>query len=213
MKQSMWRNVSVLAGKALAMTAVAAALAVAIPGDPVAAQGPKFVPGVGLVGGSETGGSAFDKTKFPQDRAALETAELRADFPKLGDDFEVMAPASKDYNAFSYITGDQTHWVNPEMGTPDAPLARIDQIFAAAGFTRTTGLDFGLEAGKQKAVLYASLNPDGTIKEITSAALQEHDGTWSSKLGSMALIRHHDPDALDGPVYGMPIAVYVRAAK
>jgi hypothetical protein len=36
------------------------------------------------------------------------------------------------------------------------------------------------------------------------------DGTWTSKLGKMAVIRHATPDSLDGPDYGQPVAVYVR---
>src|SRR5437016_5479833 len=56
------------------------------------------------------------------------------------------------------------------------------------------------------------LAPDGTVKEITHAALQEPDGSWASKLGNLPLIRHANPYAVDGPTYGVPVATYVRRA-
>jgi len=62
-------------------------------------------------------------------------------------------------------------------------------------------------------VVYALRRRDGSIKEVTHAALQLRDGTWTSKLGKLALIRHRTPQDLDGPSYGVPIAVYVRAKK
>jgi hypothetical protein len=211
MKQSMGRVLAGLLGKALALLAVVAALAGAVPGDPAAAQAPKFVPGVGLVAGSTTG-SGFDKTKYPVDRIALETPELRADFPKLGENFEVLGPQTKDYNCIAHTLGLHDKWVNPVTGPADNPMAPMDALYAQAGYTRVPGLDFRLEPGKQKVVVFATLNADQTVQEITHGTIQEKDGTWTSKLGSMALIRHADPDALDGPVYGRPIAVYVRAA-
>jgi hypothetical protein len=43
--------------------------------------------------------------------------------------------------------------------------------------------------------------------------VQEPDGTWMSKLGALALIHHATLEALRGPVYGTPVAVYVRPAN
>jgi hypothetical protein len=45
------------------------------------------------------------------------------------------------------------------------------------------------------------------------APVQERDRTWTSKLGQLALIRHATADALSGPTYGQPVAVYVRARR
>jgi len=36
------------------------------------------------------------------------------------------------------------------------------------------------------------------------------DGSWSSKLGSLPLIRHLRPDDVAGPTYGAPYVLYVR---
>jgi type VI secretion system secreted protein VgrG len=86
----------------------------------------------------------------------------------------------------------------------------MDLRYRAHGFTRAQTRDCDPQPGKHKVVLYALRNADGTIREVTHAAWQEDDGTWSSKLGQGALIRHETPDALCGPLYGDPIAVYVQ---
>ena len=54
-----------------------------------------------------------------------------------------------------------------------------------------------------KVVLFA-VNRDGKA-EITHACRQLPDGTWSSKLGSLPLIRHLKPDDVAGPTYGAPV--------
>ena len=46
--------------------------------------------------------------------------------------------------------------------------------------------------------------------EPTHGARQLFDGSWSSKLGNLPLVRHLEPSDLDGGVYGVPIAVYTR---
>jgi hypothetical protein len=79
-------------------------------------------------------------------------------------------------------------------------------------YQRTSSLDLGNNPNLQKIAVYATRQPDGTIKEITHAALQEADGSWASKLGHLPLIRHADPYAVDGPMYGVPVATYVRDA-
>ena len=40
------------------------------------------------------------------------------------------------------------------------------------------------EPGLEKVVVYATLNPDATINEVTHAAHQEGDGTFTSKPSS-----------------------------
>ena len=60
----------------------------------------------------------------------------------------------------------------------------------------------------EKIVIYGK-RKDGRLK-ITHGALQLHNGRWSSKLGQGPLIVHVKANAVSGPSYGKPIAVYYR---
>jgi hypothetical protein len=72
-------------------------------------------------------------------------------------------------------------------------------------------MDYSLAPGWQKVVVYAKLRAaDSQITEVTHAALQMADGSWTSKLGGSALIRHWSPQVLNGALYGEPVAVYAR---
>ena len=85
-------------------------------------------------------------------------------------------------------------------------------MYRAKGYGRVKGLDLSVTTGVQKVVVYATMT-NGRIASVTHAAVQERTGTWTSKLGKLALIRHRTPEALNGPVYGQPVAVYIRAAR
>ncbi len=150
------------------------------------------------------------KGKFPEERAFLEGGEGQQLFPHLGSAFEVLGPATWDYNCIAHSLGWNNQWMNPQTGPANEPLAIMDLKYQVQGFARSATLDLDWEPGKQKVVLYALKHVDGSIREITHAALQESSGTWSSKLGQGPLIRHETPQALCGPVYGEPVAVYVK---
>ncbi|QEL15769.1 DUF7689 domain-containing protein [Limnoglobus roseus] len=151
----------------------------------------------------------MDKTKFPDQRFDTDPSIKKA-FPKLGDNYEVEAPATEDYNCIAHTLGDHGNWVNPETGPKANPLSEMDKKYEALGYKRATGMDTSLEPGTEKVVVYATKNPDGTIKDVTHGAIQRPDGTYSSKLGSMPQIRHENPEALSGPAYGEPVAVYTK---
>jgi hypothetical protein len=147
----------------------------------------------------------MDTTKYPEERARLSPL-----FPRLGHDFEVVKPSDESYRAFHHVFGDYQKFVSLQTGPADAPLSHIDGMFREAGYSRLPGFDTRVEAGKQKAVLYCTLNPDGTIKEIKSAALQEADGTYTMKVGTLGLIRFKSLEQFRGLTYGVATAVYVR---
>ena len=71
-------------------------------------------------------------------------------------------------------------------------------------------LNFSRVSGYEKVVLYGKVNSMGQVTEFTHQARQLQDGTWTSKLGAAAMIRHVTPDTLDGNLYGVPVAVYYR---
>lgn len=136
--------------------------------------------------------------------------EFSPRFPHLLTNFEVLEPPGKHYNCIAHSMGIHNRWINPQTGPAAWPFGPMDQLYQPLGFHRLPTLDLSLKKGVQKIVLYALKNPDGTIKEVTHAALQEKDGVWSSKLGQLPLIRHITVEALNGPNYGEAVAVYVR---
>ena len=140
------------------------------------------------------------------------SATLQANFPSLGPNFRVIGEATKQYNCISYSLGIYDRWTNPETGPADDPLCYMDRLYATVGYQRTPGFDCHVEPGVEKVVVYATLNLDGTIHAVTHAARQESDGTYTSKLGQMPVIQHETPEALRGPSYGLPVAVYARPA-
>jgi len=147
------------------------------------------------------------KQELMQDRG------IQEGFPRLGGNFEVIGEGTRRYNCIAHSLGIHDHWVNPETGPADAPFSAMDRMYARLGYTREKDLNWKLEKGMEKVVLYATLNPDGTINQVTHAAHQEADGSFTSKLGSMPLIRHPTPNELRGNIYGLPVAVYERPIK
>ena len=136
-------------------------------------------------------------------------AQVSQNFPRLGLTFDLIGPATDKVNAFGDVLG-LSQWVNPEAGTTDDPLAGMDRLFDQYRYQRIADLDLSVQAGVEKIVVYVTVNPDGTVKEVAAAAHQEPDGSWTAKIGSMAKIRFTDPTQLQGTTYGLPFVVYVR---
>jgi hypothetical protein len=132
-------------------------------------------------------------------------------FPQLMSNFEVLAAPTKVYNCIANSLGYHDRWVNPITSSGSNKLAGMDQLYAAQGYQRMSTLDFSLQKGYQKVVVYATV-VNGVIKEVTHAAIQMSDGAWSSKLGANALIKHISPNDVAGGLYGIPVAVYIRRA-
>jgi type VI secretion system secreted protein VgrG len=163
-----------------------------------------------LLGGASAARAA-DEGRYEEVKQHLtHDAGLQKGFPRLGGNFEVIGGATKGYNCIAWSLGVTDHWVNPETGPDFAPLKYMDRLYAERGYSRERDLNWRLEPGYEKVVVYGTLNPDATIHEVTHAARQEHDGTFTSKLGQLPVIRHAMPEDLRGPSYGLPVAVYVR---
>lgn len=156
----------------------------------------------------------LDLTKFPEER--LMVAKMK-DFPNLGTDFEVVAPRTghpdfpqsqkpgvKQYNCIAWTLGITDHWV-----WPGKTVREFDALYARHGFKRAATRNLKHEPGVVKVALYGLLDDAGNLG-ATHAARQEADGTWTSKLGGEARIRHLTAEAVAGPGYGDPIAVYVK---
>ena len=122
----------------------------------------------------------------------------------------MLGPATRAYNCIAYSLGRDDEWINAETGAADDPLSKLDRRYEENGYRRLAVLDPSLQVGTHKIVVYAMRNADGMRVEIKHAARQEKDGTWSSNLGQGPLIRHETAEALSGPAYGEPVAVYAR---
>lgn len=146
-----------------------------------------------------------DKGRYPVETAKLLSPSVRKSFPNLGDHFEVLGPSTKRYNCIAWSVRTTKRWV-----WPGKSVAAFDQLYGRYGYRRLRTMDYRVVPGMQKIVLYGKIKSDGGI-ECIHGARQAPNGTWTSKLGQMARIRHQTPEALTGPSYGRPIAVYVRA--
>lgn len=138
-------------------------------------------------------------------------------FPNLGTEFEVVAPRTghpdypetqrpgvKQYNCIAWSLGITDYWV-----WPGKTVREFDALYARHGFKRAATRNLKHEPGVVKVALYGLLDDAGNLG-ATHAARQEADGTWTSKLGGAARIRHLTAEAVSGPGYGDPIAVYVK---
>jgi hypothetical protein len=156
--------------------------------------------------------AAKPASKFTAEYARLNSPGWRKDFPNIGK-FEVLGPSTGKagtrgaYNCIAHTLRVYNKWV-----WPGATVADFDRLYGRAGYKRVRGMNFRPNSRQDKIVLYAKRGRNGQI-ECTHGALQVPNGTWTSKLGAGPLIRHTSPHSLDGPSYGRPIAVYIRARK
>jgi len=150
------------------------------------------------------------------ERAQMDRAWMRREF---GDSishssYEIVPQwRARRYNCFAFTLGELTTPVQPKSARvldPANPFKDVNEMYAPKGYVLTQQaprLDFGYR-GRPKIAVYGKVQ-DGKIVEFTHAAIQEADGTWTSKLGPDGpLVRHATPGAVSGNVLGVPVAVY-----
>ncbi len=136
--------------------------------------------------------------------AMMQGANVQQALPYLGSYYRILSAQSDRYNAYSHTIGDYSRWVDPGQAVRD-----FDLLYARYGFQRLPYPRYEHAAGQQKIVLYGKLREDGSLA-VTSASRQEASG-YTTKLGTGPLIWHPYAQSLVGPLYGQPIAVYVRS--
>jgi hypothetical protein len=144
----------------------------------------------------------LDDMKLPDIRGQVERGARRS-FPHLGKRFEVLGPATRRYNCIAWSLNVTSDWIWPGDQVRD-----FDRLNGQRGYQRINGLDFVRVRGTDRIVLYGKRSRGRLV--ATHQARQLADGSWSSKLGALPLIRHIQPEDLNGDVYGLPIAVYAR---
>ncbi|MGV3625855.1 MAG: DUF6209 family protein [Archangium sp.] len=128
-------------------------------------------------------------------------------FPNLKEDtFVGIGPSSQRYNCIAWTIGVRDEWV-----WPGEKLSVFDALYAKAGFTPLDSLDASLDPSLEKVVVYGLKK--GSEVTVTHGAKQDESGEWTSKLGTQPLIRHKTLEALNGPSYGEPVRIYVRARQ
>ncbi len=151
----------------------------------------------------------LDLARHAGQRDVFQTPDERANFPNLGHGYEVLAAASDRYNCISWSLGVTDRWLWPARPGLPITFGDFDDLYSRHGYRKLSALDFTRAAGHEKIVLYARVTPENVL-EPTHAARQHDDGSWTSKVGKLPLIRHLQPGDLEGSIYGTPFAVYVR---
>jgi hypothetical protein len=152
----------------------------------------------------------MDLTRFPEERPFFEGEEDRRLFPHLGDAFEILGPSTMAFNCIAHSLGKTDDWINPQTGPTGDPLVQMEQLYRDNRYTNSNSVDCSLTIDEVKLAVYALIDEHDTIQEVTHAAIQDADGTWTSKIGGGPLIRHATPEALHGPAYGKVVAVFVK---
>jgi hypothetical protein len=128
----------------------------------------------------------------------------KKDWPRLGNNYDYVGPATKKYNCIAWSLGITNKWVWPAGDS----LQDFDKLYEKQGFHRISKFDYRKQDGVEKIVLYGKKKDQSII--CTHAARQMSDGQWTNKLGALPLIKVPSPEVLAGPAYGKPVAVYVR---
>ncbi len=131
-----------------------------------------------------------------------------ANFPHLTygryKNHQITSRATRRYNCIAWAADDPERWWWPggvdywPHGVPDEETTpAFIRAFETLGYQLC--VDATVESGFEKIALYSL--PSG---EPTHAARQLRTGKWTSKLGGCEDIRHDDPGAVNGPLYGSP---------
>ena len=128
----------------------------------------------------------------------------------------ITSPCTNNYNCIAWASGCNTDWWEPygsNYWPPSVPkeltLQAFEMLFKVQGYELCENGE--LEDGFEKVSIYVKFYDDGTIRP-SHVASQLKNGNWSSKLGNLEDIEHHELDSLSGPAYGYPIK-YLRRKR
>lgn len=142
-------------------------------------------------------------------------AEREEVFPNLfASGYSVTSMDDCSYNCIAWAAGDDTQWWTPfALGNGYYWPDNLEKNANVDTFVKLYGVTGGyskcdspeLEPGFEKIVLYV-----GADGEVTHAARQKGDCTWTSKLGDWEDIGHKTADGLSGDLYGKPVCYLKR---
>jgi hypothetical protein len=140
----------------------------------------------------------------------MSRAEIESWFPGIvAAGFEITSPETEDYNCIAWAGDDDTEKWDPDEhsgrywphGVPRS--LKLDSFIKLyeyeGGYTVLENDDQSLVVGIEKIAIFFDSD-----KEVTHAARQKEDGTWTSKLGDFEDITHKTLESLCGhwPAYG-----------
>ncbi len=133
-------------------------------------------------------------------------------FPKLkGGNHRVTSPRDCAYNCVAWAAGKTDAWWDhlfgywPNNASRDGSIAAYADMFASLGFELCATPQY--EQGFEKIAIYG-----GDGGQFTHVARQLSSGLWTSKLGSLEDIEHHDLASISVPDYGRPVR-FLRRPK
>lgn len=120
-------------------------------------------------------------------------------FPKLAPEgYRVTSAPTDRYNCVAWVARDVNEWWAPgvdglhwPLESEDDSLVNFIELFRSLGFESSP--DGSVAPGLEKIAIY------GTGDEFEHVAFQRADGTWSSKLGELADVRHNRVGSITGP--------------
>lgn len=176
----------------------------------------------------------LDTRAHPEVRKAFDKylREHQQDLPRLTPEkYEAVSGATdgKDgkpvFNCIANSVRNEKDIIEPKVF-----MDKFDEFYGEHGFKPIDTLDYSLQEGVEKVVLYGFTPSDGKNYEIRRGAwgpdyenhqsplcyhavIQDEDGMFSSKMGSHERIRVADPEDLGGGLYGHPVRVYTRPRR
>src|SRR5258708_35351147 len=114
-------------------------------------------------------------------------AEIESGFPRIAaDGFEITSQESQDYNCIAWAGGDATEKWDPDLTSGRYWPTGVPRTLDLESFMKLYEVEGGyefcdsdsLEQGVEKIAIFQDSN-----NEVTHAARQTENGSWTSKLG------------------------------
>ncbi len=156
-------------------------------------------------------------TPKPAGQPELEAALIREVVRGLQSaPFIVESESTSDYNCIAWAMGDCTRPWSPSISggyywPSDLPIGIpavevVEELFRRAGYSAAESPQ--LLPGIEKVAIYAD-----EWREVRHAARQLDDGSWVSKMGDLADIRHDELEPVEGPIFGKVVMIMQRPRR
>lgn len=159
---------------------------------------------------SQPAARPFNTAAFPSERAKFATNP--AAFPNLGQQYEVLGPSSTAYNCIAASVGVYSRPVwntTPTLTWADSVYMTDHKFTERVPYNSPRGQALLADRSKEIAVVYGfKEGPEANL--IQHGSVRSADGTWISKMGNLALIRHPTPESVAGGQYGQPLYIYAK---
>lgn len=164
---------------------------------------------------------------FDRAKPSYRRREIQKAFPKVGDDFEILEPASGglSYNCLAHALGFRrigvdlglqrvSGRVRKDLVIIGNEIQAIYDLLKVQGYQTLPSLDLSFEEGKTKVAMTYEVENGITMPIHYALQLSEGKGTWTAKLGFAGdLIRHRCLCQLEGSEYAGSLKVFVLEGR